>query len=310
MSVSKEDISRAKGQGFLLNRGQDTFSGRIVSAGGVYTSTQLAQIAKCAEQFGNGKVVFTSRLSAEVPGLKLIDLPTAAAFLAEADLSFGGTGPKVRPVTACKGTTCVYGNIDTQKLAHDLHERFYIGMHDTRLPHKFKIGIGGCPNSCMKPSLNDIGIEGHALFEFDAGACKGCKSCSIATSCPSKAVQKNGEKMEIDATKCMQCGVCVGKCPFGAMPSKAESLCRIYIGGTWGRKWRIGESLKATYTVDEVPDIVEKAILWYRENGYSGERFGLTVDRIGISAFESDISSNDLLNRKSEILAAPIKQKP
>ena len=27
-----------------------------------------------------------------------------------------GTGAKIRPVTACKGTTCVYGNIDTQTL--------------------------------------------------------------------------------------------------------------------------------------------------------------------------------------------------
>lgn len=82
--------------------------------------------------------------------------------MAEAGLSFGGTGAKVRPVVACKGTTCVYGNLDTQALAASLYERFYVGMRQVSLPHKFKIGVGGCPNSCIKPSLNDFGVEDAA----------------------------------------------------------------------------------------------------------------------------------------------------
>ena len=31
------------------------------------------------------------------------------------------------------------------------------------LPAKFKIGVGGCPNNCVKPTLNDIGIVGAVL---------------------------------------------------------------------------------------------------------------------------------------------------
>ena len=31
------------------------------------------------------------------------------------------------------------------------------------LPGKFKIGVGGCPNNCIKPNLNDIGIVGAVL---------------------------------------------------------------------------------------------------------------------------------------------------
>lgn len=58
-----------KGRGFLLNRGTECFSGRIVSVGGLFTPAQLHAIAECAEQFGSGKVIFTSRLAAEIAGI-------------------------------------------------------------------------------------------------------------------------------------------------------------------------------------------------------------------------------------------------
>ena len=68
-------------------------------------------------------------------------------------------------VVACKGTTCQYGLIDTgralarastSKLLHRLARR-------QRLPHKFKIAVGGCPNNCVKPDLNDIGVIGQRV---------------------------------------------------------------------------------------------------------------------------------------------------
>ena len=43
------------------------------------------------------------------------------------DLLFGGTGAEIRPVTACKGTTCIYGNFDTQGLAKEIYDRYYLG---------------------------------------------------------------------------------------------------------------------------------------------------------------------------------------
>ena len=62
--------------------------------------------------------------------------------------------------------------------------------------------------------------------------------------------------------------------------------------------------------VEEVGDIVESAMLWYRENGYVKERFGVTIDRIGVEAFEEALFSGDLLARRDEILAAPLKERP
>lgn len=306
MQITKEQIASVKGRGFLQNRGTDCFSGRLISIAGIFSSDDLHTIAECAEKYGNGKVVFTSRLSAEIVGIPFEKIKEAENFVSEHGLSFGGTGAKIRPITACKGTTCVYGNIDTQALAKVIHDKFYIGMRNVVLPHKFKIGIGGCPNSCMKPSLNDIGIEGCKSFSFNADLCRGCTKCTISECCPSKAVSIENGKALIDYKKCLNCGVCIGKCPFGAFPKNAESVCRIFVGGTWGKTQRTGTPLSNTYTYSEIPVIIEKVMLWYKENAYAKERLGATIDRLGINTLESAISTNDLLDRKKEILALPL----
>ena len=117
-------------------------------------------------------------------------------------------------------------------------------------------------------------------------------------------------KAVLDETKCKNCGVCIGKCPFGAFPKEAESACRIFVGGTWGKSQRMGTLLSNLYTVDEVPAVIEKVMLWYKENGYVKERLGAAIDRIGVEALEEAIKGNDLLDRKEEILSAPICERP
>ena len=229
--------------------------------------------------------------------------------MADNGLSFGGTGAKIRPITACKGTTCVFGNIDTHKMAEELFSKFYIGMRDVKLPHKFKIGVGGCPNSCMKPSLNDVGIEGCRQTSFNAELCRGCSVCAVERGCPSGAVSRDGSVAYVDKDKCTKCGVCVGKCPFGAVPKDAEAMCRVFVGGTWGKTQRMGTLLNKLYTPEEIPTVVEKVILWYKENGYAKERLGATVDRLGVEALQAAIDSDDLILRKNQIIVAPVLEK-
>ncbi len=303
MSITKEQIMSVKGRGFLQNRGTECFSGRLVTVAGQFTPHELRALAECAERYGSGEVIFTARLTAEIVGIPFEKIPEAEAFMARQGLKFGGTGAKVRPVTACKGTTCVYGNIDTRALAKTIYDKFYVGMREVKLPHKFKIGVGGCPNSCMKPSLNDVGIEGCRAFSFDSQLCRGCKKCTVAENCPSKAVSVANGKAVIDGDKCTHCGVCVGKCPFGAVPKEAESVCRIFVGGTWGKTQRMGTLLSRTYPVEEVPAVIEKVMLWYKENGYVKERLGAAIDRLGVDALEAALETNDLSDRREEILA-------
>ena len=74
-------------------------------------------------------------------------------------------------------------------MSEEIHERFFHGYANVKLPHKFKIAVGGCPNNCVKPNLNDIGIIGQRIPEFEAEKCRGCKVCQIENTCKVKAVK-------------------------------------------------------------------------------------------------------------------------
>ena len=268
-----------------------SFSGRLVSRGGVYSAEDLKTISEIAAKFGTGKVGFTSRLSAEIVGIPFDKIDAAVLYAAERGLYFGGTG--------------AYGNIDTQALAARIHDEYYIGWASVKLPHKFKIGVGGCPNSCMKPSLNDFGIEGHKVPAYNPDICRGCASCAVEKACPSRAVGVSDGKVEI-SDSCRDCGVCAGKCPFGVFGESA-AVYKIFVGGTWGKETRMGTALSRYFTEEEIFPILEKTMLWYKENAYEKERLGAAIDRLGVAALENALFSDDLLERKADIIAAPVK---
>lgn len=306
--LKKEDIQRVKGMGFLLNRGTENFSGRIVAPGTVFTAENFKDMSYIAEHFGNGKLIATSRQAVEIPGIPFDKIEEAREYAAAHNMYFGGTGSKIRPVTSCKGTTCVYGNFDTQALAKKIHDEYYLGWNKVGLPHKFKISVGGCPNSCLKPSLNDFGVEGRKIPIFNKDLCRGCKVCVVEKSCPSKAAKVVEGKLAINKN-CKECGVCTGKCPFGAISKESETLYRIYVGGTWGKSTRNGTPLSRLFHEDEIIPMIEKSLLWFKKHGYVKERFGLAIERIGIEEFEREVFSDELIVNKEEILKAEIKEK-
>ena len=168
--ITQDDIKRVKGLGCIRDkRFEDVFNVRVPLGNGKITAEVQRAIADAAEKYGSGEVALTTRLSYEIQGVKYENIEPLRDYLKKYGLDSGGTGPKVRPVVCCKGTTCTFGLIDTYGLAKKLHEKFYIGMHDVTLPGKFKIGVGGCPNNCIKPDLNDVGIRGHRVVEDGRG---------------------------------------------------------------------------------------------------------------------------------------------
>ena len=301
MNITEEQRKKVKSEGFLSNKDGVHFSARIITENGVLNYKQLRNLSEVAEKFGNGDISFTSRLTVEIPGIKFEDIEKVKEYIAREGMVTGGTGSKVRPVVACKGTVCVFGNIDTQGLAKEIHKRFYEGYADVVLPHKFKIGVGGCPNNCVKPDLNDLGIVGQKVPNYNPDLCKGCAKCSVVEACPMDAARVEDGKLVIDKSICNNCGLCVAKCPFKAIPD-GEQLYTVYVGGRWGKRIRIGSPLKTLFAKDEVLDVVEKAILLYKHKGISGERFATTVDRLGVEKVEKMLVSDNLLRRKEEIL--------
>ena len=167
-------------------------------------------------------------------------------------------------------------------------------MHDVSLPHKFKIAVGGCPNNCVKPSLNDIGIIGQRLISFDYGKCRGCKVCQVEKLCPIKIAHVENGRLVVPESECNHCGRCLDKCPFGVTPSYTTGYA-VYVGGRWGKKIELGKRLsRILHSEEEVIEIVERAILLFRDEGISGERFADTVNRLGLEHVEDRLFSAEI----------------
>lgn len=297
------EIKRVKGLGCLQDKHfDDVFNVRVITRNGKITAEEQRTIAEAAELFGSGAVTMTTRLTLEIQGVAYDKIDDTIAYLKERGLETGGTGSLVRPVVSCKGTTCQYGLLDSFDLSEKLHERFYIGYHGVTLPHKFKIAVGGCPNNCVKPDLNDLGIVGQRVPLVDFSKCRGCKKCQVEASCPVHVAKVENGKILIDPNTCNNCGRCKGKCPFGALEEYQEGY-KVYIGGRWGKRTANGRPLEKIFTSeDEVLDVVEKAILFFRDEGVTGERFADTIDRLGFDyvqkkLLEGSVDKSAVLNK-------------
>lgn len=156
VDLNADELAVLKGQGFLLMKDKEHFTCRVVFAAGVATTEEMAAAAEIAKKYAAGHITMTVRLNIEIPGIKLENIEPMKKALDDAKLNYGGTGARMRPLVACKGTICKFGMIDTMGLCKDLHDKFY----PMALPHKFKINITGCNNNCAKVQLNDIGFMG------------------------------------------------------------------------------------------------------------------------------------------------------
>ena len=287
-----EEVKRLKGLGFLQDKRQpDRFNARVITRNGKITAAEHRAIAEAAERFGSGEVAMTTRLTMEIQDIPYENIDALIEFLNTAGLQTGGTGSRVRPVVSCKGTTCQYGLLDSFGLSEKLHERFYIGYHNVTLPHKFKIAVGGCPNNCVKPDLNDLGIIGQRVPVIDTAKCRGCAKCQVEANCPIHAARLESGVLRIDPNACNHCGRCKDRCPFGVTEAFTDGY-KICIGGRWGKKTAHGRPLDKIFTSEEeVLDMVERAILFFRDEGITGERFADTIDRLGF-----DYVQDKLLN--------------
>lgn len=279
------DYAALKKGGFMRQKQKGYFSLRLQVVGGNLTAENIKTVAEVAEKYGQGYIHMTSRQGIEIPFIQFEDIEEVRAKLAEGGVKPGVCGPRVRTVTACQGEAiCPSGCIDTYELAKEL-DAHYFGRE---LPHKFKFGVTGCQNNCLKAEENDLGIKGGMEVAWVSEKCIHCGVCEKA--CREGAIKCTGTEVIIDREKCTYCGRCVKSCPTDAW--EGESGYLVSFGGLFGNKIYKGEQLlpiiKDKETLFRVTDA---AIDFFQEKANPGERFRFTLQRVGEEDFRKRIQA-------------------
>jgi anaerobic sulfite reductase subunit C len=285
--MNEADYKALKKGGMMHQAEAGLFSVRLHVVGGRLTSTQLRAIEEAADRFGRGEIHLTSRQGVEIPHVPQDSLAALKGFLAPSGVGVGVAGPTVRTVTACQGRrVCRSGVIDSPELAEAVDKELY----GKPVPHKFKIGISGCVNNCMKAEENDAGIKGWIEPCWEAPACTFCGACQAV--CPTKAISTSGDgkALIIDPALCIGCGDCIPSCPTGSMREKSRGY-RIFAGGKFGRRPSLGRRILGVLrTKDEAMVAIVAVLAFFRIHGKPRERFGDTLQRTGLPALETFVN--------------------
>ncbi|MDF2934823.1 MAG: nitrite and sulphite reductase 4Fe-4S region [Paenibacillaceae bacterium] len=275
--MAQVDYKELKKGGFMRQVQKDRFSLRLRVAGGQMKADELKKVYEIADKYGQGYVHLTSRQSVEVPFIRLEDVEAVKRELAEAGLQPGACGPRVRTITACQGNAiCPSGLIDTAELAQEFDQRYYA----REMPHKFKLGITGCRNNCLKAEENDLGVKGGVLPEWNTDRCTYCGLCQAV--CPTKAivVDRQAKTLAFAQEECVYCGKCIKSCSTDAWTGQNGYI--VSFGGLFGNRISIGRPLfPILFSKDELHQVIETTLEFFREYGKSSERFGNTLDRVG-----------------------------
>ncbi len=269
------DYATLKKGGFMKQKQKDHFSLRLSVVGGQVTAEQLVAITDVAKRFGHGYIHLTSRQGIEIPYIKLEDIDKVKEALAVGNVTPGVCGPRVRTITACQGAAvCPNGCIETEELAKELNDRYF----GKELPHKFKFGITGCQNNCLKAEENDLGIKGGLKVSWVEDKCISCGVCEKV--CREKAIEIKDGKVIINNDKCNYCGRCAFSCPTDAYEKTPGYL--VSFGGLFGNKINKGtEIVPFIEDKDTLFDICDATLKFFGENANPSERFKFTIDRVG-----------------------------
>jgi nitrite reductase (NADH) large subunit len=142
--------------------------------GGVTSATELRAIADVVEKFQIPTVKITGGQRVDMLGVKKEDLPGVWADLNKAGMVSGHAyGKALRTVKTCVGSEwCRFGTQDSTGLGITL-EKITWGSW---MPHKFKMGVSGCPRNCAESTTKDFGVvcvdSGYELLVGGNGGTK------------------------------------------------------------------------------------------------------------------------------------------
>ena len=160
------DYAALKKGGWMRQKQKNRFALRVHVVGGHLTDEQMKVISEVAKKYGEGYVHLTARQSLEIPWIRLEDIEEVKEALAKGGVTPSVCGPRVRTTTACQGNrTCPSACIDTYALAQEIDARYFA----RELPGKFKFGVTGCRNNCLKTEEKRLRNQGRGEGDMEAG---------------------------------------------------------------------------------------------------------------------------------------------
>jgi len=159
--MSDIDYDALKKRGFLRQRQDGFFLLRTRMTSGKYTKEQLLGLSEISGKYARGILHATTRQGIEIPFIRFEDIENVERDIKTAGIHIGTSGPRIRATTCCPGNNwCKSGLIDTFALFGKIEDELGIRC-GIDLPHKFKIAISGCPNTCTRAQASEIGIHGQ-----------------------------------------------------------------------------------------------------------------------------------------------------
>ena len=162
-----------------------------------------------------------------------------------------------------------------------------------------RIAIVGLKHEDVDKAWDELQIDpGHAV-----GLCvRSIKICPATTFCKRGQQDAVGLGLELDkiyhgmelpSKFKMAVSGCQNSCSepavrdIGIMGTPKGYV--VMVGGNAGFKPRMGDIIASEMEPDQVMELVEKIVTWYKENGKRNERIGELIDRIGLDRFKHDV---------------------
>ena len=306
------NVKKLKKNAFRVSKVRGETASRIRMPGGYIDTESMKRISEIADKYGNGSIFITNRQGVEIPGIKITDMDAVNKEIQliidhegtnqeKRDTGYAASG--TRNVVACPGKRlCPYGNYDTTEFARKMEKQIFPNnLH-------FKVAFTGCSNDCAKVRMNDFGIMGMTMPQYNPDRCVTCEAC--VKGCKQKSVEAlrvvNG-KIERNTEKCIGCGVCITVCPTRAWTRSKEKYYRLVLLGRTGKKNpRLAEDFIKWVDEDSILKIVKNAYAYVERyidtNAPDGkEHVGYIVDRTGFEEFYKWIMEGVTLGPEAEV---------